>query len=303
VSRLLVAGFGENSVDEIFRLPSWPEPGTAHSKLPIVERRIAPGGQVATTLATCAAFGRETRYLGSFGDDEHGRRIRTALTGRGVDISRALTRNAPNRYAAILIDATRGERVVLWQRHAALQIDASEIESAWLEEVALLHVDAVHPAAATALARLARASGIPVTCDIDQVTDDTRTLLDAVSHRIVAGHVPQALTGERDVERALSRLAEREGGSWCVTLGERGAVLCEAGAIHQVDGHRLDAVDTTGAGDVFRGAFIHALLEGRDPQRVLEFANAAAALSCAREGAMDGVPGLEDVQRLLASQS
>jgi sugar/nucleoside kinase (ribokinase family) len=58
-------------------------------------------------------------------------------------------------------------------------------------------------------------------------------------------------------------------------------------------------VDTTGAGDVFRGAFIRALLRGEAPDAMLRFANAAAALSCTRLGAIGGVPSLEEVERLL----
>jgi len=54
-------------------------------------------------------------------------------------------------------------------------------------------------------------------------------------------------------------------------------------------------VDTTGAGDVFRGAFIHALLRGDPPRDILRFANAAAALSCTKMGAMSSVPTLADV--------
>ena len=59
-------------------------------------------------------------------------------------------------------------------------------------------------------------------------------------------------------------------------------------------------MDTTGAGDVFRGAFIYGLLQGEAPKDLLRFANAAAAVSCTRRGAMNGVPSLEDVRRMMA---
>jgi sugar/nucleoside kinase (ribokinase family) len=85
----------------------------------------------------------------------------------------------------------------------------------------------------------------------------------------------------------------------CVTLGARGAMLLDGERLHRVGGHAVPAVDTTGAGDVFRGAFIYAQLRGEAPDRILRFANAAAAASCTREGAIGGVPTLGDVQRLL----
>ena len=69
--------------------------------------------------------------------------------------------------------------------------------------------------------------------------------------------------------------------------------------LHHEPAFTVDAVDTTGAGDVFRGAFIYALLRGDSPQAMLRFANAAAAVSCTRAGAMDAVPNLEDVRGML----
>jgi sugar/nucleoside kinase (ribokinase family) len=83
----------------------------------------------------------------------------------------------------------------------------------------------------------------------------------------------------------------------CVTLGRRGAILLEGDTVHRVSAVRVDAVDTTGAGDVFRGAFIVALLRGDRPSEVLRFATAAAATSCTREGAIDSVPSRAEVER------
>jgi sugar/nucleoside kinase (ribokinase family) len=68
-----------------------------------------------------------------------------------------------------------------------------------------------------------------------------------------------------------------------------------------VPAYAVDVVDTTGAGDVFRGAVIYAMLRGDAPEELLRFANAAAAVSCTREGAMGGVPTLEEVLNLRSS--
>ena len=87
-----------------------------------------------------------------------------------------------------------------------------------------------------------------------------------------------------------------------VTLGTDGAMLLEGNRLHHVPAFAVDAVDTTGAGDVFRAAFIYAMLQSHRPADVLRFAAAAAALSCTREGAMTSVPALSDVQRLLRAE-
>jgi len=120
---------------------------------------------------------------------------------------------------------------------------------------------------------------------------------------ILAEHVPAALTGEDDIPRALRALRRDHHTMIVVTLGTRGAMLLEGDVVHHVPAFEVDAVDTTGAGDVFRGAFIYAMLRGDGPLELLRFASAAAAVSCTREGAMDGVPTLGEVERVLTMRN
>jgi sugar/nucleoside kinase (ribokinase family) len=167
----------------------------------------------------------------------------------------------------------------------------------------LLHVDDVDEEAAIAAAGVARAAGIPVTSDLDRVGTRTEALVAAVTIPIFAEQVPAALTGEGDVERALRKLRRTHSGLLCVTLGSRGAMLLDGDQLHHVPAPRVDAVDATGAGDVFRGGFIYALLRGDTPPDILRFANAAAAASCTRQGAMDSVPTLADVEALATKNS
>jgi sugar/nucleoside kinase (ribokinase family) len=86
----------------------------------------------------------------------------------------------------------------------------------------------------------------------------------------------------------------------CVTLGARGSLLLAGERLHKAQAIRVDAVDTTGAGDVFRGALIYSLLRGDSPDVMLRFANAAAAVSCTREGALAGAPNLQEINALFA---
>jgi sugar/nucleoside kinase (ribokinase family) len=88
-------------------------------------------------------------------------------------------------------------------------------------------------------------------------------------------------------------------GMLCVTLGPQGAMLLVGDVLYAEPAPRIHAIDTTGAGDVFRGAFVHAWLRGDSPSAILRFANAAAATSCTREGAMSGVPTEPEALRLL----
>ncbi len=290
-----VVGLGENSVDVVYRVPFVPRAG---EKVRIVDSRISPGGQVATTICACAALGLRTRYVGTFGSDDNGRRIRDELAQRGVDLSGALTRDVPNRYAVILVDELTGERTVLWQRDEQLSLRPEMIAPDIIGGARLLHVDNVDEDAAITAALLAQAAGVPVTSDIDEVTPRTPDLIAAVTVPILAPHVPGVLTGEPDLERALRTLRHRHDGMLCVTMGAAGAMLLDGGHLHQAPGYPVEAIDTTGAGDVFRGAFIYALLHEYPPDAILRFANAAAAVSCTRAGAIGGVPSLAEIEAL-----
>jgi sugar/nucleoside kinase (ribokinase family) len=221
-----VVGVGENSVDTILTLA---ESGRgAGRKARIAARERALGGQVVTTLCTCASLGLRAAYVGTFGADDDGAFARRELARRGVDAAAALTRPCANRQAVILVEPD-GERLVLWSREPALVLEPSHLPAGLLTSARLVHVDAVDVAAALAATRLARGAGAFVTCDIDTASRDTAALVEAVSHPILAGHVPAAMTGERDVERALGLLGQRHPGPICVTLGRHGAVLLAGG--------------------------------------------------------------------------
>ena len=292
-----VVGIGENSLDLVYRLAG---PLAPHGKTQIADRQVLPGGQVATTLATCAALGLRARYLGTFGCDDHARIIREALESRGVDTRSAIVRDAPNRLAVILVEHATGDRTVLWQRDPALALRAGDVPADLVRDARLLHVDGVDEEASLAAARTARAAGLHVTTDIDAVTPRTADLIAAATLPILAEHVPAALTGEPDPERALRTLRQRHGGMLCVTLGARGSILLDGNHLHQAPAFPVDAIDTTGAGDVFRGALIYSLLRGDRPNLMLRVANAAAAIACTREGAIGGVPTLAEIEQLMS---
>ena len=297
-----VLGVGENSVDYVYRVPALPQAG-ASSKVRITAHARRPGGQVATTMAACARLGLKAAYVGAFGADENGRISRAALQQAAVDVGGAVIRDGAGRYAVILVDEHTGDRCVLWDRDPAVVMSPDEVTPAMVSAARLVHVDAVDEELSMRAARLARDAGVTVTTDIDTVTGRTRDLLAAVTVPIVAEHVATELTGESDLERALRLLRRDHAGPLCVTRGERGAVLLAGDTFYEQPAFRVQAVDTTGAGDVFRAGFIYALLRGDPPAALLRFAAAAAALSCTREGALGSGPTLEEVETLLRQVS
>jgi sugar/nucleoside kinase (ribokinase family) len=293
-----VVGVGENSMDHVLRLPAIPSLAEA-AKLQIRSQTHEPGGQVVTMLCTCVAMGLRATYVGAFGSDDDGERLRRALAARGLDLGDSVVRQAANRSAVILVDERNGDRVVMGHRDAALALSPDMLPRSALTHARAVHVDGVDEAASIEAARIGREAGAHVTCDLEAVGGRTDELLRELTIPILAQGLPEAIAGERDPERALRRLEAPHARLRCVTMGAQGALLLDGDRAYRAAPPRVDVVDTTGAGDVFRGAFIVALLRGDAPDAILRFANAAAALSCTRAGALGGVPSLEAVEALL----
>lgn len=295
-----VIGIGASSIDFVYLLPAAPQPDSPASKLRISGHLVSPGGQTATVLCTCAALGLRTKYVGTLGSDAHAQTLLSTLRAHGVDTTGAIVRPVPSPYAVILIDTRRGERMVLWDRHPDAILRPEDVCDVDLTSARILFVDDVDEDAAIGAAERARAAGVRVVNDIEQTTAGTRRLVDASDCAIFAEHVPQALAPASTPVAALQTLRGRADQWLAVTMGARGAILLAGGEMYSVAGHAVHVVDTTGAGDVFRGAFIAALLRGDPPGDVLAFANAAAALGCTALGAIASVPAESAVRRLLA---
>lgn len=296
-----VVGVGANSVDQVLIIPGATRALVSSGKVRVATRHFFCGGQTATALAACAAMGLRSRYLGCFGADDYGRMIRTELQRRGVDVRHALDTDAPNADAIIVVDAD-GRRTVLWDRHESLRLEPDHLHPGILA-ARIVHIDDVDQSAALRACRMAREADTPVTSDIDQVNDGTEELISSVTYPILEHNVPTKLTGESDPERALRKLRRLNPHLLSMTMGERGAVALEGDRFHISPAFEVKVVDDTGAGDVFRAGFIYGLLQEWDVPQLLRFANAAAAVSCTRLGAIPSVPSLEEVQDLLKISS
>jgi sulfofructose kinase len=296
-----VVGLGANSVDFVTLLPGYPQPFGSFAKMRIEKQEILCGGQTATAMCACAKLGLRAKYAGVTGTDDNGRRVRRELERRGIDLADVIIRDAQNQFAVILVDETTGDRIVLWDRDEKLLMRDRDIPDESIASSRVLHVDDVDQGAAIRAAHVARSAGVAVTSDIDRITDRTGELIAAVTIPIFAEHVPPQVTGVNDPERALRKLRETHDGLLCVTLGDRGAMALDGDAVHYVPAFQVNALDTTGAGDVFRAGFIHALLRGAAADDMLRFANAAAAVSCTRLGALGGIPDLVEVNEIMTS--
>lgn len=299
-----VVGFGLNTIDLLVEIDRFPEP---NSKQPARGVSRLAGGQAATAMVACARLGWNARYVGRFGDDDNARFGRKSLEDAGVDTSACQVANrTPNALSVILVDPKQATRTIMWTRNAGLEMLAPDVPRDAVTSGRVVLVDCHETEAATRAASWARAAGARTVIDVERVRPGIEALLAEIDVVIAAEAFPQELTGESTLGRAIRAVAARYRPALvCVTLGSDGSLALYQSEEIRTRSFEVRVVDTTGAGDVFRGGFIAGWLEGgpgAELERILAYANAVAALKCRVLGAREGIPRREEVEALLRAR-
>lgn len=293
-----VVGMGLNSVDFLSLVPEFP---TLNSKMEMLRFSKQGGGQVATAMVALSRWGIRTKYIGKVGSDELGEFSLQSLSQEGVDVSSVMIEPyATNQFAMIIVDGVSGERTILWNRDKRLMYREGELRKDEVCSGRLLHLDGHDIHAAIQCAGWANEEGIPTIVDLDKVEPLTSDLIKKIDFVITSARFPTLYTGISDREKALLELQRQTPGFLCTTLGRDGAIALVNGEFSHVEGFKVKAVDTTGAGDVFHAGFIYGLLQNWEVQEILKFANAVAALKCRELGGRKGIPTLKEIHEFLA---
>jgi len=292
-----VVGVGLNATDTIIRLPHFP---AFNSKVEFRSSEVLPGGQAASAMVAGAKWGLATRYVGKIGDDAAGQLQQREMQLAGVEAHWAVVPNCRSQTAFILVDEASGERTILWSRDPRLELLPAEICREWVVQSKLLLVDGHDCAGATAAARWAREAKIPVLVDLDNPYSGVEGLLENVDYLIASGDFPARITGGPSLLSSLPELKRRFGCRvTAATLGAEGVLAWDGSTFFYSPAFAVQAMDTTGAGDIFHGAFAYAVVRGYSLAQALEFSCAAAALSCLASGARGGIAPLGQIETLM----
>jgi ribokinase len=297
VPRVLVVGSA--NVDFTMALPRLPTAGETVTNGTLL---VNHGGKGANQALAARRLGAEVRLIGCVGDDASGRAVRTSLTAEGVGTAgMATAKAAATGTALILVDAAgRNQIAVAPGANRALTVEHTRERAedfAWAE---ILVVSCEVPLGTVRCAlELARRRGILTILNPAPVPDVGVDFLELVDYLTPNAGEAARLSGVSDDDAAAAAALRARGArSVVVTLGERGVLACSDGPPQHVPAFRVDAIDTTAAGDAFNGALAVALTEGRELAAALRFASAAAAIACTRRGAQASLPTREEVERL-----
>lgn len=291
-----VTGLGFCSWDYVCAVPRVPLDGKVE-----IQRRLNQGGGPAAT-ATFAArrLGAETAFVGVVGDDECGRDILRELRAEGVDVSGIAIR--PGGESAVTFcwaEQETGGRSIAWARGNAAPLRPEEVDLAKIRASRALHLDGLQTEAALHAAVAARAAGVTVCLDAGTLVPRIEELIAQCDIVVAAEIFVRRFCGTDDPGEALPSLCRRGPRLAVVTQGARGSVGYDGKEFVRVPAFAVKVVDTTGAGDVYHGAFLLRHLEGATLAETMRFASGAAALKCEALGGRTGIPTRQRLDEFL----
>lgn len=293
-----VVGVGYSSVDYLGIVDEYPPP--ADVKMPMSQFTKQGGGPVATALVALSRLGARTAFVGKMGDDEFGSFMKSQLEKEKVDISQIVTEpGASSQFAFIIVDQATGRRTILWSQSDVPPLRASEMDREFVTSARILHLDGLQMEAGLAAARWAKEADITVVLDGDTIRPGIDELIELTDVLIASRDFAVKLTGEDNPEEAVYKMRSLGPEIVGITLGADGCILSWETTIIREPALKVDAVDTTGAGDVFHGAFIYGLLRNWPLKETTEFANAVAAMKCRKLGGRAGIPTLDEAMAFL----
>ena len=258
----------------------------------------AGGGMAATAAVAVARLGLAVQFWGRAGADPAGKDMRAELEHWGVDVSYLrLFDGAQSSVSAIVVDA-KGERLIINHRGQGLPGSADWLPLPDVKTAKAVLADPRWPEGAQALFTAAREYGVPTVLDGDVAEPAVyERLLPLTDHALFsepglaiwAAHIALGHTSiENQLRTVLAKGCRLAG----VTQGEQGVQWLDATGLHHTPARPVYVVDTTGAGDVFHGAFAAALALGQDTPYAMGFASSTAALKCQYAGGRSGIPDM-----------
>lgn len=296
-----VVGVGLAMCDILIETDSFPREDT---KTIVRGAHFQCGGPAPTALTAISRLGLTTEAFGAVGDDTNGDFIVRELAALGVESGKI--RQIPGTsspLALVVLNKGRSTRTSFVSMGSAIAYsDESCVDLQALRQAKALHLDGNLFKTALFAAQSAKAAGVLVSYDAGRLFPGAEQLLALSDVLVPSEQFARAFTGESSAEKAAAKLqAAFRPSVLAVTQGERGGFLWTEGAARRYPVFPVKALDTNGAGDVFHGAFLAALLQGKEPYDAACFASAAAAIKCTRVGSQRAVPSYEEVSALLSA--
>ncbi|QHB17276.1 ribokinase [Mannheimia pernigra] len=298
---------GSINADHVISVPYFAKPGetlTGHSY------HIAYGGKGANQAVAAARLGAKVSFIGCIGDDDIGKAMKTAFEKDGINTQPIKSVANEMTGIAMIQVAESGENSIVISAGANGHLDEAVVAE-FQSEIAqadclLMQLETPLPAIIQA-AKIAKENNTQVVLNpapARELPDKLLSLLDMITPNETEAEI---LTGvkvvdEESAKQAAQAFHQKGIEKVLITLGSKGVFVSENGQGEIAAGFRVNAVDTTAAGDTFNGGLVTAMLEDKPLDKAIRFAHAAAAISVTRKGAQSSIPTRQETLDFLSKQ-
>ena len=292
MTALDVLCIGHASYDLVFSVPHHP----AADEKTVADNMLSCGGGPAANAAVCIAkLGFQAGFCGYLGKDVHGESHLQELQHYAVDTRLVLRGDSPTPLSAILVKPD-GKRALINYKGSTHTLPAAALDFTGVQAKVLLF-DGHEPHISQALLVQLADRRMPSVLDAGSLHDGTRALMDKVDYLVASEKFAMQYAGsEQAALERLSALAPVV----VITQGERGLIWRRGQETGTLPAPPISAaIDTTGAGDAFHGAFAAGLSDKMEWRDLLRFASATGALCCTQLGARPGLPESLQIAELL----
>jgi sulfofructose kinase len=251
------------------------------------------GGPAANAAVTVAKLGFKASFAGYLGQDIYGEKHYQELLEYGVHSDLIIRGPSPTPLSTVLVKPD-GKRALINYKGETRPLPSGTIDFSSVTPKVVLF-DGHEPHLSLSLLERTQSEGIPTVLDAGSVHEGTLALMEEVDYLVCSEKFARQFAG--DEETALSRLAEVSQ-AVVITLGERGLIWRRGQELGVLSAFPVTAIDTTGAGDAFHGAFAAAVSLRMNWLDVLRYASAAGSLCCTKTGARSGLPSREEHRAL-----
>jgi sulfofructose kinase len=291
MTRLRALSVGLSCIDHIWQVENFV---FTDSRKHASAYRVQGGGGAATAAVAIAKLGGYSALVTIHGRDDNGTLALKELESFGVNCDDSMLQDCQTMVSGVLVDGS-GERFIIPYHSSELKDTAPAQASAAGYDVVL--TDGHFPLLSERFLQDAKARQIPVVASFGNMRN--WQLSRYADYLIVSEECATAVLGRNAPEAALGALQQSGEQFVGITLGEQGFLYRANGEVRHISAFPVAVVDTTGAGDVFHGAFAYAVAAGFDTGYCGLFASVTAALSCQEMGGRAGIPGAGEVNTLL----
>lgn len=258
------------------------------------------GGNCASAIVAAARLGLICGMYANIGDDAKGRFCRDDFIRHGVDVSHlSLEPNKTTPFCLCIAETSSQTRRFIGQAGTASDLDPDALDYDYLRQSRLIHFDGSGPAVQAA-ATFARNNNIVTSIDAGGYSPGYMRMEPLIDLFVASEFYMKGRFPGKTPDEAVKLLAKTGCKVAVITLGAKGLVGCAGNDFFSLPAFSgLDIVDTTGAGDVFHGAFASAYLMGMEPVECARFASAVSYIKCTRIGGRSGIPNRDMVEHFL----